>query len=565
MKTKENSFKKESIGKVQTGIAGFDEITLGGLPQGRATLICGNTGCGKTVFGMEFLVRGAIQYNEPGVFIAFEEKKEDLAKNVASLGFDLNTLEKQNKIAIDYIQINPSEIIETGEYDLEGLFIRLNYAINKVGAKRIVIDTIETLFSSFKNKPTLRSEINRLFNWIKEKGVTAIITGEEGIHTMTREGLEEYVSDCVICLNHNVLEGIYTRRLRIVKYRGSTHQTNEFPFIINSKGISILPITSLKMEHTISEEMISLGNKQLNEMIGGKGPYKGSSVLISGTAGTGKTSLNSTIANAACARGEKVLYFSFEESPDQIKRNMKSIGIDLQKWEDKKLLFFHSERTNAFGLENHLTHIYNMINNINPALVLFDPITGFINGTNNIEVKSMITRLIDFVKSKGTTGFYTNLVSGDAKFETSTAEISSLIDTWIFLKDIELNGERNRTIHVLKSRGVKNSNQIREFHLTSTGIELREPYIGSGGVVTGSARVIQEKKDLELTSSLLNELEKTKLELDRQKKINKARMELLKVQNETEILEIVNAVKHIEKQIISSKEEKVKIEKLRNF
>lgn len=482
----------KKLPKSATGIIGFDEITLGGLPTGRPTLVCGGAGCGKTLFGIEFLVRGATQFNEPGVFMSFEETIEELTINVASLGFDLDALIKQKKIALDHVHIERSEIEETGEYDLEALFIRLGYAIDSIGAKRVVLDTIESLFAGLPNQLILRAELRRLFRWLKEKGVTAIITGERGDETLTRQGLEEYVSDCVIMLDHRVTEQTSTRRLRVVKYRGSIHGTNEYPFLIDESGFSVLPVTSLGLEHKVSKERISSGILALDDMLEGEGYYRGSSILVSGTAGIGKTSIAAHFAEAACKRGERVLYFCFEESPKQLIRNMLSIGINLEPWVKKGLLQFQASRPTLYGLEMHLAVTHKFVNEFKPDIVILDPINTFVTSDKELELKTLLMRIIDFLKVKQITALFTSLTRSDCGMEGSDAGISSLIDTWLLLRDIELQGERNRGIYILKSRGIANSNQIREFELTDAGVELREVYIGSNGVLTGSARLAQE-------------------------------------------------------------------------
>ena len=534
--------------KVATGISGFDEITLGGLPKGRPSLVCGGAGCGKTLFSLEFLVRGATEFNEPGVFIAFEETKEDIIKNVASLGFDLQTLIDENKIFVDYLYVDPAEIMEAGDYDLEGLFIRLNAAIQKVGAKRVAIDTIEVLYNSFSNKRILRTEINRLFKWLKEKGMTTVVSGEKGEKTLTRHGLEEYVSDCVIFLDHVVLDKVFTRRLRIVKYRGTAHQTNEFPFLIGDNGLSILPITSLDLSYDVSEERISTGIKKLDEMLEGKGFFRGTSILVSGTAGTGKSSLCATISDACCQRGEKALLLSFEESPKQIIRNFKSIGLNLQQWIDKGLLEIVSERTTSFGFENHLTKIHGYINTLNPQLVIIDPVTSFISANNAIESKAMLTRLIDFIKAKHITGVFTNLTT-NKDLETSASDISSIIDAWILLRDIEINGERNRGLYILKSRGMRNSNQVRELLMSSNGLDLSDVYVGSGGVLTGSARINQENIDRNKEALLKEKLADAGKELERIKEENLAKEKLLALENQSGIESIEKNLKNLQKEL----------------
>jgi len=478
--------------KCPTGIKGLDEITKGGLPKGRPTLICGSAGSGKTLFAMEFLVRGALDYKEPGVFMTFEETPEDLAKNFISLGFDINDMMSRGLIATDHIYIDRSEVQETGEYDLEGLFIRLGHAIDSVGAKRVVLDTIEALFSGLSNIAILRAELRRLFHWLKERGVTAIITGERGEKLLTRYGLEEYVADCVILLDFRIQEQLSTRRLRIVKYRGSSHGSDEYPFLIDESGLSILPITSLGLDYPVSKERIATGVPKLDAMLEGKGFYRGSTILVSGTAGTGKTSLAATFAGAACGRGERCLYFAFEESPSQIIRNMNSIGLDLTKWVKNGLLHFHSARPSLYGLEMHLLTFHKMVNEFNPQVFIVDPISNLSAAGTATEVKSILTRLVDYLKTKNISTFLTDLTHFIGSLEHTSEEISSLIDTWLLLRDIELNGERNRGLYILKSRGMAHSNQIQEFLLTNQGIGLIDIYTGSGDVLTGSARATQE-------------------------------------------------------------------------
>lgn len=458
--------------KSPTGIPGTDEITGGGLPKGRPTLIAGGAGCGKTLFAMEFLVNGALRYDEPGVFVAFEENAEELTQNVTSLGFDLNDLIRRKKLIIDYVRIERTEIAETGEYDLDGLFIRLGYAIDKIGAKRVVLDTIEVLFAALSNQGILRAELHRLFRWLKNKGVTAIVTGERGEGMVTRFGLEEYVADCVILLDHRVTEQVSTRRLRIVKYRGSLHGTNEYPFIIGKNGISVLPITSLGLEHKVPSGRVSTGNKEIDNMLDGRGFHRGSSILLTGTAGTGKTSLAAAFVDAACWRGEPCLYFAFEESPSQIIRNMRSIGIDLAPHVKKGLLRFHAARPTIYGLEMHLVTMYDLINEHKPDIVVLDPITDFGGMGNSTEIKAAITRIIDLLKSKQITGLFTSYTTEGDGVDQSVVGVSSLIDAWVSLRSLENNGERHRGLFVLKSRGMAHSNQIRSFQLTDDGIKI---------------------------------------------------------------------------------------------
>jgi circadian clock protein KaiC len=495
MKKKEVKFQRKTLPKSPTSIQGFDEITSGGLPKGRPTLVCGGAGCGKTLFAMEFLVRGATVYNEPGIFISFEETEKELTANVTSLGFDLTNLVRHKKIWLEHIHVERGEIEASGEYDLKGLFVHIHNAIESIGAKRVVLDTIETLFSELPNPTAVRTELRRLFGWLKKKNVTTIVTGEKGEGTLTRQGLEEYVSDCVILLDHRVTDQSSIRRLRIVKYRGSTHGTNEYPFLIDEDGFSVLPVTSLGLNHNSSKERVSTGIPRLDTMLSGKGYFRSSTVLVSGTAGTGKTSLAAQFVEAACKRGEQVLYFAFEESPSQFMRNMSSIGIHLDTWVKKGLLHFHATRPTLHGLEHHLTTTIKLINQIKPQIVIIDPIDAFIIGKNQTEVKIMLLRLVDFLKMKNITAFFTSLSTAGDSQELTDMAISSLLDTWLLLRDIEIGGERNRALYILKSRGMSHSNQIREFLLTDHGIELLDVYVGPEGVLTGSARLSQEAKN----------------------------------------------------------------------
>jgi circadian clock protein KaiC len=532
--TTNGRYRGTALAKTPTGIQGLDEITFGGLPKGRTTLICGSAGCGKTLLSIEFLVHGATLFNEPGVFIAFEENEEDLRKNVASLGYNLKDLSDRNKLVIDYVHIERSEIEETGEYDLTGLFVRLGYAIDSIGAKRVVLDTIESIFAGLPNPSILRAELRRLFRWLKDKGVTAIVTGERGGGTLTRHGLEEYVSDCVILLDHRTREQISTRRLQIVKYRGSTHGTNEYPFLIDETGISVLPITSLGLQHKASSDRVSTGVPRLDTMLGGKGYFRGTSVLVSGTAGTGKSSLAAHFVDAACRRGERCAYFATEESPDLIVRNMRSIGIDLGHWAKKGLLRFDATRPTFHGLEMHLLRMHKLVEETKARVVIVDPITSYISLGDTLEVKSMLTRLIDFFKMHQITALFTSLTEGGSALEQSEVGISSLMDTWILLRSIESNGERNRGIWVLKSRGMAHSNQIREFLITDHGIDLVNVYLGAGRVFTGTARTVQEAREKAEALRRRQELERKQCNLEQKSKALEARIAAMREEFEAE-------------------------------
>ena len=519
--------------KSPTGILGLDKITGGGLPLGRPSLVCGGAGCGKTLFSMEFIVRGALEFNEPGVFMAFEEKTDELAINVASLGFDLEKLQADKMIKLDHVYIERSEIEETGEYDLDGIFIRLGHAIDSIGAKRVVLDTIENLFSSLNNQAIIRAELRRLFQWLKDKNVTTIITGEKGDGTFTRQGLEEYVSDCVILLDHRVTNQISTRLLRIVKYRGSHHGTNEYPFLIDKDGISVLPVTALTLDHDVSTERVSSGIPSLDKMLGGKGFYVGSSILVSGTAGTGKTSIAGYFANETCNRGERCIYFAFEESPKQIIRNMLSISVKLQDHVDSGLLKFHASRPTLNGLEMHLVSIHKMVEEFKPRTVILDPITNLITVGSVSEVKTMLIRLIDFLQSEQITVMFTALTLNNIVNEQTDEGVSSLVDAWLLVRDIEFNGERNRGLYVMKSRGMKHSNQVREFVISDEGLNLVDVYLGPEGVLTGSAREAQRLQ--EVTGAVLKDhaLTRKDLEIDRKRNVLESKIASLREEFES--------------------------------
>ena len=538
------SRRAPSLPKAATGIQGLDELTSGGLPKGRPTLLCGSAGCGKTLMAMEFLVRGAVEFGEPGVFMAFEENTEELARNFASLGHDLKMLVARKKIVLDFVRVERSEIEETGEYDLEGLFIRLGQAIDSIGAKRVVLDTIEVLFAGLSNTAILRAELRRLFRWLKDKGVTAVITGERGESSLTRYGLEEYVADCVILLDHRVEGQMATRRLRIVKYRGSTHGTSEYPFLIDEGGISILPITSMGLSHKAGIERVSSGIPRLDAMMGGKGYYRGSSVLGSGAAGTGKTSLAAYFACGASLRGERCLWFAYEESASEIIRNMRSIGLDLEPAVERGTLLFRAERPTICGLEMHLVTIHRLVSQFKPRVIIIDPITNFTTLGTDLEIRAMLTRLIDFFKLQQITALFTSLTGGEDVMESSDVGVASLMDTWLLLRDVRNGAERNRVVHILKSRGMAHSNQMREFLLTDEGAELRDVYVGpSGALLTGSARLALEAQEKAQALVREQEVESKNRELDRKRQAMEAQIALLRAEFEVEQAEAAKTIR----------------------
>jgi circadian clock protein KaiC len=478
--------------KSPTGITGFDEVSQGGLPTGRPTLVSGPPGAGKSLFALQFLVHGATVCAEPGVFLSFEGTRDKLASDVRGLGIDLDALEQDGRVLVD-AQSMAGQAVATGEFDLEALMVRMAFAVDKIGAKRVAIDSLESLFAAFSSRPdVVRSELLRLFSWLGDRGLTAVITGERAEDSLIRHGMEEFLSDCVVLLDHRVVDEVATRRLRILKYRGSTHGRNEYPFLIGPDGLEVLPITSLGLYQQVNSERLSTGIAGLDEMLGGLGVFRGSSVLVSGTSGTGKTTIGASFASAACQRGERVLFFSFEESQSEIMRNMASVSLDLAGWVDRGLLHFYCERPTTQGLEGHLATMQRQVERIAPTLVVIDPVSSLSRGTSKGDVSAMLTRQIHYLKSAGITAVMTSLTEGGNDLEHTELSISSLVDTWLLTITMQDSGERNRGLYVLKSRGMAHSNQIREFLLSSEGVSLVPVYMGPDGVLTGSARAAAE-------------------------------------------------------------------------
>lgn len=523
-----------ALPKARTGIRGLDEITMGGLPQGRTTLVTGSAGAGKTLLGLQFLVAGAREYGEPGVLVSFEESAAKVSANVSSLGFDLDELQRDGLLVIHAFRIDPSEIVSTGEFDLEPLFLLLGDTIDRIGAKRIVLDTLEVLFGAFHDDAIIRAELGRLVRWLEDRDVTAVVTGERGEHGLTRHGIEEYVTDCVITLDHRTSEEISTRRLRIVKYRGSAHGTNEYPFLISSRGFVVLPVTSIALRYGASEERISTGVSRLDHLLAG-GLFRGSTVLVSGTAGTGKTTLGAHFLAAACARGERALVVHFEESPDQYLRNMRSAGLDLRPWVDAGLLHIWAMRPSALGLEAHLAVLAGLIEDFAPSVAVLDGVASLSYASSAPEVTSMVARQVDLLKAGGVTAMMTALGHSE---EADTVGISSLVDTWLLVRNIESNGERNRLLFVLKSRGTAHSNQVREFVITDHGVELVDVYVGPAGILTGSARLVQEAHERDAEIGRAEELTRRRLELRRSVMEGEARLAALEDQLASERSEI---------------------------
>ncbi|MCS6243800.1 MAG: circadian clock protein KaiC [Opitutus sp.] len=522
-----NNPPPKGILKCPTGIRGLDELTFGGLPRGRSTLVCGGAGSGKTILAVEFIVHGAHDFKEPGVYLSFDETAKELAENIASIGIDLADLIQRKQVIVDHVVIDRSELTATGDYNLDGLFVRLGQAIKAIGAKRVVLDSVESIFAALPNEVRVRAELCRLFAWLNEAGVTSIITGEQGDNQLTRHGLEEYISDCVVFLDHRASNQVSTRRLRIIKYRGSHHGTSEYPALIDSKGLSVLAISSLSLNYAASNKRVLTGIERLDTMLGGKGFYRGSGILVSGTSGTGKTSLAASFAAQICKLGERCLFLPMEESPDQLIRNMSSIGIDLATPLKSGLLHLHSIQPAIFGLEGHLLHLHNLITQLRPSVVIMDPITNLTSLGDRLQIKAMFTRLIDFLKSQGITTLFTSLTGSEVPLENSVVGISSMIDTWIMLRMIETPTERNRLIYVLKSRGMAHSNQMREFNLTETGIEVLDVYTGSGEDYTGAGRLTRQALDRASALSARQAAEQRERELDLEHRSLKAQISML--------------------------------------
>jgi len=521
--------------KALTGIKGFDEITDGGLPRNRPTLLCGNTGCGKTVMSMEFLVHGAVQFSEPGVFFSFEETVDELVTNMESIHIDMEKLIREKKIYIEYLESGKSQVAQAGRYDLEGLFMRLQNAIQKVDAKRVVLDSMDALFYGL-DKEILRTEVKRLFKWLKEKGVTSLITSEINEQFVTKTGLEQFVADCVITLDSRVIDQTTTRRLRIVKMRGSGHGINEYPFMIDGAGVSILPVMSQMANQNLTNNRISSGIKDFDGMLDGKGYFEGSSILISGSAGTGKTSIAISLINETCKNNMKGLYCAFEESTSQLTRNMRSIGLDIQPYIASGLLKLYSSRPTIQNLELHLISIQNIIEEFKPQILILDPVTNLMSEGINSEIRQMLAHFVDFLKSKNITTLFTAAITLESiKSNPSDEGISAMMDTWILVRDIELNSERNRGIYVLKSRGMNHSTQVREFVITDEGIKLLPIYVSPHGILTGTSKLEETLRQEEERKLFENKIKIREHELEIKREIMENNISLLKTEFNAEL------------------------------
>ncbi len=493
------------LAKVPTGIEGFDEITFGGLPAGRTTLLTGLSGSGKTVFGMQFLAQGAARYGEPGVLVGFEETEDELITNAASLGFDFANLISAGKLVIDRISVEPDVVVETGRYDLSALHIRIEHAVDSIGARRIVLDGIPALFYGLTDTSAVRIALTRLYAWLKSKGLTALVTAESNTE-LAQHGLGLSLTDCIVVAGERTRENVSTRYLRVAKYRGSAHGTSEYPCLIGSTGYKVIPLTSITVDYEASTERISTGIPRLDTMLGGQGFYRGNSVMVTGGAGTGKSSLAAHLALATCQRGKRCLYFAFEESQEEVMRNMRSIGVDLRPQVAAGLLKFRSSRATMFGLEMHLAMMENEIAAFQPHVVILDPVSNLLSIGSFNEVRAMVSRLVDFLKGRGITSLLTSLSMTDPP--ESDVGVSSLVDTWMLLTNFEANGEQTRLLRILKSRGSAHSSQVREFIMTDRGVRLEDVYLGPEGMLTGTARKAQEARELAEADLRLREMER---------------------------------------------------------
>jgi circadian clock protein KaiC len=530
------------VKKVPTGIRGFDELCAGGLPEGRVTLVCGGAGTGKTIFGMEVLARGAREFAAPGLLVSFDESARELAEDVSAFDFGHEDLVARKLLAVEVVRVGNAEPTAPGGYDLDALLGRLERSIASIGAKRIVLDAVDVIFDLLAGARMLRTEFARLLRGLKALGATVIVTCERGSGTFSRYGLEEYLADCVIALDQRVQEQIATRRLRIVKYRGSLHAKDEVPFTIDEHGLNLAPIASVGLDHTAVDERISMGVPRLDTMLGGQGVFRGSTVLISGVSGAGKTSIAAHALVAACGRGERCSYFAFEESSHQIMRNMRSIGLDLERWVRAGVLEFHVARPTSYGLERHFTNIEREIERAAPRVVVIDPISGFdVVGTQK-EVHGMLTRLVDCLKRRGITAFLTSLAyAPPGAIESTSMGLSSIVDTWLLVQIVEGSGERNRALYVLKSRGMAHSNQVREFVFTDQGVDLVDVYVGTRGVLTGTARLTQAAKEQEEVRAAREAVARQRRELALKQRVLQARIAALEAELEATSQEAVQA------------------------
>lgn len=519
------------LAKEPTGIPGLDILLEGGLPAGRLTLVCGGPGTGKTVLGMQILAQGALEADEPGVFLAFEEDRDELLANMTGFGWDLASMERSGKLVVDSAGLSLAELREAGAFDLSGLFVRLQAAMDQVGARRVVIDTIESLFTAIPDVAVVRAELVRLMRWLRDRGVTAFITAPRGNGALTRYGIEEYITDCVILLDQRVAEQGTTRWMRVVKYRGSGHVNDEVPFLIGSTGFSVLPLVSLPLDYQASDRRLSTGVPTLDDMLGG-GYYEGSAVLVSGTAGSGKSSLAAHLLERTCRDGGRAAMFAFEESESVIVRNMRSIGIDLAPWLENDRLRIVSCRPGRYGLESHLVAIHKAVVDFKPSVLVLDPISGFEHLGTVERGKSMVTRVLDLVRREGVTTLMTNLVKGGGAKDQTDIGVSSIMDTWISVRDVESDGERNRAIYIIKARGMAHSNQVREFLLTPEGIQLRPVYTGPAGVLVGTARAVQEAAEESDARNRAREIERLERHLEGEQRKLEARVAALRAESE---------------------------------
>ena len=556
---------KSSSDIVSTGVKGLDDVLGGGIPQGHAMLLVGKPGTGKSILSMEYLLHGIELHKENGVYISFEESEKQIISNAASFGWKFEEMVKKNKLAISYIDMQPEQMRTVGDYDLSALILRVKGAIKKVNARRVVIDGINNLLSTFDDERIIRSDLLRLIREIKEVNATIFITGERGHDSWSKMGFEEYLADGLMHLDNRTDGNYQTREIQVVKCRGINHYTGKSPFIINSEGMSIRPLITADFDYKVLKSRVSTGIADIDNMLGGKGLYRGSTVYITGPSGAGKTSISSSFANGACSRGERALFLAFEESSDQIIRNMKSIGLSLDKWVNEKLLYFYTARATTNSLEGHLDNIMTMVREVEPTCVVLDPISAFRPIANENETKLMLIRLNDYLRARKITTVFTALSSDGEYSEHADVQLSSIADTWIVVRIMDYKGERNNVMQLMKSRGMSHSRQMKEMYFTGNGLKLQNVYQGPEGVLTGAARIGQEKYEKLKEARNVIEIDKNRKKIERKKSLLEASIEALKHEYEEELEALHAAIEEAEEQNSKIKETRKEIENIESI
>jgi circadian clock protein KaiC len=546
---------EESLSKhpIATGIDGLDFVLQGGLPAGRPTLLRGAAGTGKTVIALTFLCEG-IAAGDSGVLVTFDESPEALLEHAEGFGFPARRHRTEGRLRILDMRPDRNEVQVGDTIELTAVLARIGHALDSTGASRLVVDAIDAMEAGFANSQSLRTELARVFDWIRDRGVTSLITTGEHAEFSARYGLEDYIADCVIALKQEVKHRVMTRVLRVVKRRGRGHGTNEYPFLLDTDGLFLVPVTGSVLGAPVSEQLLSTGIPGLDAMLGGQGIYQGSTVLLSGQAGTGKTSIACSLTQAACAAGIPVLYLSFEESVAELTRNQRSLGIDIGRYladDDRGTLVMLPIRAVELGLEEHLMRAMHLVKRHRPALVVLDPVSSLAGRGDEPGAKEILLRLLHLIKEEGITVVATELLSDDSQ-GVSHLDVSSMIDVWIKLRRHEHNGEMNRLIYVVKARGLPISDQVKEFRITSTGLRIEDPYIGEGGIVYGTARLARQAEDEETIAQLHRELDRAqrlRRDLD---EIQSANERLVRAEQEAKAADLDRQVARIEQRLAAS-------------